>query len=263
MNRRDVWTEIQEGLRGGPLHMTLLDPASAGADHGAHVAKEATRFGTHAFMVGGSTDVTGENLDRLVATIQDLCHLPVIYFPSTAGAFSPRVDAVYFLSVLNSRDVFFVVGEQARGAPLLSDLGIPAIGMGYVIVEPGMTVGKVSNADVVTRDSRGVERAIGYAKAAEAFGMKLVYLEAGSGAPEPVPVEMVRAVKKRLSIPLVVGGGIRRGEQAKALLDAGADILVTGTIAERRDFPRLAEIVAAVHERRKEAASAGERERAR
>lgn len=249
--KRSVWTEIQQGLAGGPLHMTLLDPASVGDDDGAAVAREAARLGTHAFMVGGSTDVTGENLDRLVTTIQESCKLPVIYFPSTAGAFSPRVDAVYFLSVMNSRDVFFVVGEQARGAPLLRDLDIEAVGMGYVIVAPGMTVGKVSNADVVARDGGGIDRAVGYALAAEAFGMKLVYLEAGSGAPEPVPPDMVRAVKQRLSIPLVVGGGIRSGAQATRILDAGADILVTGTIAEKREFTRLAEIVAAVNERRK------------
>lgn len=248
---RSVREEILDGLAGGPLHMTLLDPASAGDDGGAAVAREAARLGTHAFMVGGSTDVTRENLDRLVANIQDASRLPVIYFPSTAGAFSPLVDAVYFLSVMNSRDVFYVVGEQSRGAPMLKRLGIETIGMGYVIVDPGMTVGKVSDADCVTRDAAGIGRAVGYALAAEAFGMQLVYLEAGSGAPAPVPTDMVRAVKQALSVPLVVGGGIRRAADARAILDAGADILVTGTIAERREFEPLAEIVSAVLERRK------------
>ncbi|MHB8586816.1 MAG: phosphoglycerol geranylgeranyltransferase [Thermoplasmatota archaeon] len=246
-----VWREIERLLEGGPIHMTLLDPASCGDDRGAKVAREAASAGTHAFMVGGSTNVTGRNLDDLVLTIKETSRLPVIYFPSTAGAFSTRVDAVYFLSVLNSRDPFFVVGEQSRGAPLLRSLGIETIGMGYIIVDPGMTVGVVSQADVITRDAHGIERAMGYALAAQSFGMRLVYLEAGSGSPQPVPVQMARTVAEALDIPLVVGGGIRTAEQARGLLDAGAQILVTGTIAERGDFAALHDIVRAVSDRRK------------
>jgi phosphoglycerol geranylgeranyltransferase len=230
--------------------MTLLDPASLEEKGGFVVAEEAAKAGTNAFMVGGSTNVTGENLDNLVLAVKRASQVPVIYFPSTAGAFSTRVDAVYFLSVLNSRDVFFVVGEQARGAPLLRRLGIETIGMGYIVVEPGMTVGTVSQAAVIERNQHGVDRAVGYALAAESFGMDVVYLEAGSGATAPVPPEMVRAVSAALRIPLVVGGGIRTPEAARAALDAGADILVTGTVAERGDFAALRAIVRAVDERR-------------
>jgi phosphoglycerol geranylgeranyltransferase len=246
-----VWDEISRLLRDGPIHMTLLDPASSPGRQGEEIAQIAAQKGTHAIMVGGSTDVSSENLDTLVQHVKERTHLPVIYFPSTAGAMSPHVDAIYFLSVLNSRDPRFLVGEQAMGAPLIRASGMEAISMGYVLVEPGMKVGAVSDAALIPRTKEGAERAVGLALAAQYFGMRLVYLECGSGAPEPCPVDIVRAVREAIEIPLVVGGGIRSGAQARVLLEAGADILVTGTVAENRHFDRLGEIIAAVHERRK------------
>jgi len=120
-------------------------------------------------MVGGSTDVSSENLDELVLRIKAATHLPVIYFPSSAGAMSPHVDAIYFLSVLNSRDPRHIVGEQAVGAPFLRAMGIEPISMGYIIVDPGMKVGAVSAADVVPRTMNDDMRAAGLALAAAAF----------------------------------------------------------------------------------------------
>jgi phosphoglycerol geranylgeranyltransferase len=245
-----VWRTIESGLRAGPLHMTLLDPASSPGRQGEAIATRAMECGTDAIMVGGSTDVSSENLDELVLHIKEKTHLPVIYFPSSAGAMSPHVDAIYFLSTLNSRSPRFIVGEQATGAPFVRALGVEAIPMGYIIVEPGMRVGAVSQAEVIPRQG-GEERAASLALAAQYFGMKLVYLECGSGAPEPCPPSIVRAVRESLDIPLVVGGGIRNAEQARAILDAGADVLVTGTIAENRHFESVREICQAVRERRK------------
>jgi phosphoglycerol geranylgeranyltransferase len=118
--------------------------------------------------------------------------------------------------------------------------------MGYIIVEPGMKVGEVGEADVVKRDDLG--RAVGYAIAAELFGMDLLYLEAGSGAPDPVPPAMISAVRGRIGIPLIVGGGIVETEQAVSLARAGADIIVTGTLVENGHFEgQLVDIIQAVH----------------
>lgn len=241
-----VWSRISALLAGGPVHMTLLDPASLAPEDGAEVAAEAARLGTHAFMVGGSTDVDSANLDRLVKEVKSRTSLPVILFPSSGSAFTPRVDAVWFMSMLNSRNPRFIIGEQALGAPVLRSLGIEAIPMAYLIVEPGMTVGKVSEAEVLPRTGAGAELAARYALAAEMFGMRVVYLEAGSGAPEPVPVEMVARVAETVTIPLVVGGGLRSGRDAADRLRAGAKVLVTGTIAEQRAYDRLGEVVDAV-----------------
>lgn len=246
-----VWRHLQDLLRDGPVHMTLLDPASSPGRQGEEIARVAAEKGTHAIMVGGSTDVSSENLDELVQHVKERTHLPVIYFPSTAGAMSPHVDAIYFLSALNSRKPRYLIGEQAVGAPLIKAIGMEAIPMGYLLVEPGMKVGAVSDADLIARTKDGAERAAGYALAAQYFGMKLIYLECGSGAPEPCPVDVVRAVREAIDVPLVVGGGIRSAAQARAILEAGADVLVTGTIAENRHFDRLGEVIDAVRERRR------------
>ncbi|MDH3366186.1 MAG: geranylgeranylglyceryl phosphate synthase family protein, partial [Thermoplasmata archaeon] len=136
--------------------------------------------------------------------------------------------------------------EQWKGAPLIKRLGIEPISMGYIIVEPGMKVGEVGEADLIRRDDP--DRAVGYAIAAEFFGMALVYLEAGSGAPQPVPEDMVRSVRENVSIPLVVGGGITDPKAASRLCWSGADIVVTGTLVENGDFMApLKEMVAAIH----------------
>lgn len=228
------------------MHMTLLDPAKQSPGESAAIAETACAAGTDAIMVGGSTGVTQENLDETVDSIKASCSLPVIYFPSRANAIAQRCDAVYFMSMLNSRNVRNVTGEQCKGAPVIRKLGIETISMGYVIVEPGMKVGEVGEADLVRRDD--IQRAVSLALVAEMFGMDLLYLEAGSGAPEPVPAEMISAVKEVVTIPVVVGGGIANPEQAGAVVGGGADIVVTGTLVENGQFETpLRQVIEAVH----------------
>jgi len=226
--------------------MTLVDPAKQPPEESGSIASAAQSAGTDAIMVGGSTGVTQDNLDATVDHIKKNCKLPVIYFPSGANAIARRCDAIYFMSMLNSRNVRNVTGEHVRGAPIIKKLGIEAISMGYVIVEPGMKVGEVGEADLVKRGD--LPTIVGYALTTEFFGMNLLYLEAGSGAPEPVPRDMISAVRKSIRIPIVVGGGIVRPEQAAAVASAGADIVVTGTLVENGDFEStLRQIVEAVH----------------
>jgi phosphoglycerol geranylgeranyltransferase len=238
---------ITQTLKKHKMHMTLIDPAKQSASASGEIAAKACRAGTDAIMVGGSTGVTQENLDETVGQIKRACKLPVIYFPSGANVISRKCDAIYFMSMLNSRNVRNVSGEHARGAPMIKKLGIEPISMGYVIVEPGMKVGEVGEAELVKRGD--LNTLIGYAIATEFFGMDLLYLEAGSGAPEPVPVPMVKAARESVDIPLVVGGGIVTPKQAADLAAAGADIIVTGTLVENDDFEdRLKRIIDMVHE---------------
>jgi len=238
---------ITQTLKKHKMHMTLIDPAKQSASASAEIAAKACRAGTDAIMVGGSTGVTQDNLDETVGQIKRACKLPVIYFPSGANAISRKCDAIYFMSMLNSRNVRNVSGEHARGAPMIKKLGIEPISMGYIIVEPGMRVGEVGEAELVKRGD--LNTLIGYAIATEFFGMDLLYLEAGSGAPEPVPVPMVKAARESVDIPLVVGGGIVTPKQAADLAAAGADIIVTGTLVENDDFEdRLKRIIDMVHE---------------
>lgn len=224
----------------------MIDPDKQPPEGSADIARKAGKLGTDAVMVGGSTGVTQENLDKTVDHIKKAVRLPVIYFPSGANAIARSCDAIYFMSMLNSRNVRNITGEQWRGAPMIRKLGIETLSMGYVIVAPGMKVGEVGEADLVQRDD--VPRAVGYALTAEMFGMDLFYLEAGSGAPQPVPADMVKAVRESVSMPIVVGGGITEADQVPPLVKAGADIFVTGTLVENGAFePKLKKIVAAVH----------------
>ncbi len=240
---------IRERLGAGKVHMTLLDPDKQAPEVAARKALIAAQAGTDAVMIGGSTGLSQDNLDATVKAVKAATDVPTILFPAGAHTLSPYADAVYFMSVMNSRDVRMVVGEQSRASRLVKSWGLEPIPMGYIIVEPGMKVGQVGRADLVPR--RRPDLAVDYALAAQYLGMDLVYLEAGSGAPKPVPSSMVRAVKRELDIPLVVGGGIRSLGAARRTLEAGADIVVTGTIIEdTRGLRAFRRIVSAVKGRR-------------
>jgi len=227
---------VERALRGrlehGPVHFTLIDPDKSRGAQAASVARSAAEAGTHAILLGGSTGITPERVGEAARAIRAAARIPTIIFPEGPSSLAREADAVLFMSLLNSRNLDLVIRAHAKAAPAVRALGLEAIPMGYLVIAPGMRVGEVGQVDVVPRDQPGV--AAGYALAAEMLGMRLVYLEAGSGAPEPVPVPMVRAVREALRIPLVVGGGIRSGPEARALLEAGADVLVTGTVTEEQ-----------------------------
>jgi len=236
---------LENKTKQGTLHMALIDPAKQTPDKSGEIALAAYELGSDAIMVGGSTGVTNENLDQTVAAIKANAKLPVIYFPSGANAMSQRCDAIFFMSMLNSRSVRMVMREQVAGAPFVKKLGIEPVSMGYIIVAPGMKVGEVGEADVIPREDSDL--AASYALTAEYMGMSVVYLEAGSGAPLPVPEDMIRKVRETISVPLIVGGGIRTAESAAKARNAGASVVVTGTAVESSDFrTRLESIIDAV-----------------
>jgi len=212
------------------LHFSLLDPDKQDPEVAGSIAKTVEEAGSSAIMVGGSTLVSQEQVDKTVKAIKEHSKLPVILFPSGAKFLSEYADAVFFMSLLNSKNLNFVIREHVKGAPFVKHSGIEPISMGYVIVEPGMTAGKVGEVDLVKKND--IESAIGYALAAQYLGMDFFYLEAGSGAPNPVSNEMITAVKKNINIPLVIGGGIRSAKVAREKAKAGADIIVTGTKLE-------------------------------
>ena len=225
-----VMEYISKKLETQKMHMTLLDPFEQSPETAASISKSAAAVGTDAIMLGGSTGVTQDILDATVIAIKKAVDIPVILFPTTASAVSLKADAIYFMSLLNSRNPKFLLGEQMKAAALIKKSGLEPISMGYIIVEPGMKAGMVGEAELVRKND--VKTAIGYSVAGELLGMKLIYLEAGSGAPEPVPAALINGVSHAIDIPLIVGGGIRSPDQARAAVHAGADIIVTGTIVE-------------------------------
>ena len=238
--------EILDAKGKRKLHMTLIDPASQSVEKSGKIAKEAGMAGSDYILIGGSTSVSGQMVDATVVEVRKASGLKTILFPGSTEMISRHADAIFFMSLLNSRNLKFIMGYQVSSSRFVKSLGIETIPMGYIVFEPGMTVGKVGEANLVGREDGNL--AASYVAAAELLGMKIVYLEAGSGAPQHIPPETINAAKREVSIPVIVGGGIRTASAAETVSRAGADIIVTGTVAERASsiLDSLAPIIKAI-----------------
>ena len=226
----------------GAIHMTLIDPEKMTPQQASGIVENSISSGTSAIMVGGSTFISQTHLDDVVKTIKSTVKIPIILFPNNITGISRHADAIWFMSLLNSTDPYFLIGAQVLGAPLVKKYGLEPIPMGYVIVGEGGTAGIVGKAIPVPYNKP--ELAAAHALAGQYLGMHFVYLEGGSGAKDPVPPEMIRVVKHYIDIPVIVGGGIRTKEQALAAASAGADVIVTGNVIEGNDAGRkISEII--------------------
>ena len=229
----------------GSIHITLIDPEKVTVQQAANIAENSKDSGTAAIMIGGSTFASQEHLDSVVKSIKSKVKLPTILFPNNITGISRYADAIWFMSLLNSVDPYFLMGAQILGAPMVKKYGLEPISMGYIIVGEGGTAGIVGKAISVPYNKP--ELAAAHALAGQYLGMRFIYLEGGSGAANPVPPEMIREVKRLLDIPLIVGGGIRTRENAIAAASAGADIIVTGNVTETSDAKqRVSEIIQAI-----------------
>lgn len=213
------------------IHMTLIDPERVSLGKAAKTAHEAEACGTAAIMVGGSTVSSTTHLDSIVQAIKDVVRIPVILFPNNITGITKYADAIWFMSLLNSADPYFIVGAQVLGAPIIKKFVLEPIPLGYVIIGDGGAAAVIGRACPIPYDK--AELAAAHALAAEYMGMHFVYFEAGSGAKQTVSPEMVRLAKQITSIPLIVGGGIKTAAQSRALAKAGASIIVTGTLTEK------------------------------
>lgn len=234
-----VYAQLLEKLKHEKLHFSLFDPEKLTPEKAADLAKKVTEFGSDAIMVGGST---AQSVDLVTKAIKEATKLPIILFPNSANGLSHHADAVFFMSLLNSSKREFLIGEQVKGAPLVFQHNIEPIPMGYIVINTGepTAVEKIAQIQRLTKDD-----VVNYALAAQYFGMGLVYLEAGSGASKSVAEDVIKATKEKLKIPLIVGGGINGPETAIRKLEAGADIIVTGTVLERA-YGKAAEIIDAI-----------------
>jgi len=229
----------------GSIHITLIDPEKVSTSGASHIAENSKKSGTAAIMIGGSTFVSQVHLDEVVQSIKSSVDIPTILFPNNITGISSYADAIWFMSLLNSVDPYFLIGAQILGAPLVRKYGLEPISMGYIIVGDGGTAGIVGKALSVPYSKP--ELAAAHALAGQYLGMRFIYLEGGSGAANPVPAEMISVVKHLVDVPLIVGGGIKTKEQAIAAASAGADIIVTGNVTETTDAQqRISEIVTAI-----------------
>ena len=191
----------------------------------------AEREGVHMIFVGGSLVMS--SISHAIDVIKSVYTGPVILFPGNANQVSANADAILFLSLISGRNAEFLIGNQVLSAPVIKNSGLEAIATGYMLIDCGKTtsVEYMSNTQPIPYDKPDI--AVATAIAGEMLGLKALYLEGGSGAQSFVNPEIISAVKKSCSIPLIVGGGIRSCESLRNVFDSGADIAVVGTIIEK------------------------------
>lgn len=209
--------------------MALIDPARTDGKNAKKIASIAEKSGSAAIMVGGSVGVSEAMVDEVVLSVKEATNLPVILFPGSPTNLSRYADAVWFLSVLNSTNPYFIILGQVQGAPIVKRYGIEPLPLAYLIFGSGGTVGFITQARLIPFDKP--EIAVAYALAAEYLGFRYIYLEGGSGG-DPIPPNVIYAIDENINLPIITGGGIRTPELAKKAVEAGADIIVTGTLLE-------------------------------
>jgi phosphoglycerol geranylgeranyltransferase len=197
-------------------------------------------------LVGGSL-LMADVFHQTIALLKSETNIPVVIFPGSNYQVSPHADALLLLSLVSGRNADYLIGQHIAAAPLLHQSGIEIIPTAYMLIDGGRisTTAYITQTMPIPRDKTDI--AIATALAAQMLGMRTVYLEAGSGALEPVPVEMIQAVKSTIDIPIIVGGGIRTPRQAADAAQAGAAMLVVGTALERNP-ELLLELSLAVHQ---------------
>jgi phosphoglycerol geranylgeranyltransferase len=236
---------------GKAQYWVLLDPDDFNSKDAAHISKQAQSCGADAILIGGSLINSG-HFDDFVKTIKNSVNLPVILFPGDSTQLSRHADAVLFLSLVSGRNPVNLIGEQVKGAPLVEKLGIEPVATAYMLVESGAvtSVEFMSNTRPLPRSKPMIAAA--HALAAQYMGMSLVYLEAGSGAPQSVPEEMISKVREHVTVPIICGGGIRDAKTALKKIKAGANIIVTGNLLRHAGGTvKMKEIAAAIKKYRR------------
>jgi|TARA_B100000809_G_C15063046_1_gene503097 putative glycerol-1-phosphate prenyltransferase len=232
--------------RRGAGYLTLLDPDRLSLDELESRAQLCADAGADAILVGTSLMLSASSNTKLFDRLRQAVEIPVISFPGDAGQVVGSAHAILFLSMVSGRNAELLIGQHVRAAPLLKEAGVEVIPTAYMLIESG-TLTSVEYISATRPIPRGKDDiAMAHALAAQYLGMKLVYLETGSGAAASVPASMIQAVSQYVDLPVIVGGGVRDPEAAREKVEAGAAFVVTGTAVED-DPGRLRELSAAVH----------------
>ena len=231
----------------GAAYLILIDPDKISQEKLPVFVKHCEKSGVDGFLLGGSL-MMDDHFEDFISNVKKHSSLPAIIFPGGVNQVSPLADALLYLSVISGRNPEHLIGKHVLAAPFIKQAGIEPISTGYILVESGTitTVQYISGSQPIPRDKPEIAAAT--ALAAEYLGMKLIYLEAGSGAQKSVPNEMVKAVAGYCSVPLIVGGGIRTASEAGEKVKHGAKIIVTGNFFEdENNWDQVKEFAEAVH----------------
>lgn len=231
----------------GAAFLPLVDPEKTPPEQAGIFAARCEKAGADGILVGGST-LQQDTLDATLLAMRAVTTIPIVLFPGGAAQLSPHADAVLFMSLLSGRNPEYLVDNQVKGAPLIKKYKLEPIPTAYLLISSGMVtaVQYVSKTEPLSRDD--IDSVQAHALCAAYFGMKLVYLEAGSGADASVPDALIRGVVAYAGIPVMTGGGIRTPQEAAAKVAAGASFIVVGTAMEAEGtFEQLTAFAQAVH----------------
>ena len=232
---KGVYNNILDAIsREEKLLAVLIDPDKMTTETVSKSIKNINQsIATHVFVGGSTVDLNAT--DILVSEIKKYTNLPIVLFPGDVTQITNHADALLFLSLISGNNPEYLIGKHVKAVSKLKNSNLEVIPTGYILIENGKqtSVERVTQTTPMSRDN--VKLIIETAKAGEFLGMQLMYLEAGSGALHPVPIEIINFVKQELKIPLIVGGGIRSKEQLENAYNAGANVVVIGTAFEEDD----------------------------
>lgn len=219
----------------GAMLFGLIDPVDfKSEDIAIKTAKEIAKGGADIVLLGGSTGAQGELLDNVALNIKEVIDIPLVLFPGNIATISKHSDAIYFMSLLNARNPYWITQAQMLAAPIIKAYNIEPLPVGYIVIHPGGTVGWVGDANFVPREKPKIAAAL--AIAGEFLGNRFIITDTGSNPSlqnsGPVPKEMIRAVRSVTTVPYIVAGGIMTAEQLKDAYSSGADAVQIGTAFE-------------------------------
>lgn len=220
----------------------LLDPDKLAGVSIPELAEAAMMAGVTYFFVGGSL-LQNTDIHEIIPEIKKCCPIPVILFPGSIYQIIPSADAIFFLSLISGRNPDLLIGTHVLAAPLLKQTNLEVLPTGYILVESGRmtTVNYISNTLPIPADKPDI--AVCTAMAGEMLGLRVLYMDGGSGAQRTIPLEMIQAVSKNVNIPIIIGGGIRSAKEAEAIWRAGAEVIVVGNAIEKtKDLNLMQEI---------------------
>ena len=242
----NLYTSIlDKKAKGKKLFAILIDPDKQKNSVLSSIVQKANEANVDYFFVGGSL-LTNDNLDECIKTIKNNSNIPVILFPGNAMQINKNADGILFLSLISGRNPELLIGKQVISAPILKQTSLEVISTGYMLIDSGKptTASYMSNTLPIPRNKNGI--ATSTAIAGEYLGMKLIYMDGGSGAEKTIEIDMIRQVSKQINIPLIVGGGICNAQKAIDNCNAGADLIVVGNAIEK-NANLILEISKAVH----------------
>lgn len=245
MNNGIYHSLTQRKQQGKKSFAVLIDPDKVNDASMQHLIELAVAAKVDYFLVGGSL-VISNYLDECVQYIKRNCNIPVILFPGSPNQVSKYADALLYLSLISGRNADLLIGQHVISAPVVKQSGLEIMPTGYMVIDGGAptTVSYISNATPLPADKN--EIAMCTAMAGEMLGMKLIYMDAGSGAKRPITESMIQKVSSCIDVPLIIGGGITHPEKAYLNCKAGADVIVVGNAIEK-DANLIKEMAAAVH----------------